>query len=140
MFSSYTLKWSRDVEVHYVGHRNLFQSFFGNPSYTCCFFKRTFFIILIKTVDTCQQCWVIWFSWQIKYYLDEGQMYHHRWSVSIDELERAIQEATYPYSQPKVVPRVLAVINPGNPTGKCVAMIHTLLHQFLVWLRYKGYV
>ena len=63
-------------------------------------------------------------------------MFHHRWSVSTDELERAIQEATSPGSQPKVVPRVLAVINPGNPTGKYMymLMIHTLLYHFLLWL------
>ena len=58
-------------------------------------------------------------------------MYHHKWSVSIDELERSIQEATSPGCQPKVVPRVLAVINPGNPTGKCVLRVHTLFDHFL---------
>lgn len=53
-------------------------------------------------------------------------MYHHKWSVSIDELERSIQEATSPGCRPKVAPRVLAVINPGNPTGKYVLMVPIL--------------
>ena len=57
-------------------------------------------------------------------------MYHHRWSVSTKELERAIQEATSSGSQTKVIPRVLAVINPGNPTGKCIVMIQTLTLPF----------
>ena len=36
---SYTLKWSRDVQVHCVRCHSLFQSFFSIPTYMCtCFF------------------------------------------------------------------------------------------------------
>jgi len=46
---------------------------------------------------------------QISYYLDE----EHNWGVNIDELERSIAEHSS-----KCKPRLLVVINPGNPTGQ----------------------
>lgn len=46
---------------------------------------------------------------RINYYLDES----NRWSLSIEELEKAYKDALE-----KCVPRVLCVINPGNPTGQ----------------------
>lgn len=46
---------------------------------------------------------------QINYYLNED----NNWSLDIPELKRSIQEA-----RSHCVPRVLCVINPGNPTGK----------------------
>ncbi|UYV83695.1 GPT2 [Cordylochernes scorpioides] len=45
---------------------------------------------------------------QISYYLDE----EHQWALDIQELERAVKEA-----KNTCYPRVLVVINPGNPTG-----------------------
>ena len=36
----------------------------------------------------------------------------HDWGLDISELERAIEEV-----KPNCVPKVLVVINPGNPTG-----------------------
>lgn len=46
---------------------------------------------------------------QIGYYLNED----NKWSLDISELERAYKEA-----ENKSKPRVLVVINPGNPTGQ----------------------
>ena len=45
---------------------------------------------------------------QIKYYLDED----NKWGIKIDELQRALDE-----SKSHCQPRIIAVINPGNPTG-----------------------
>ncbi|XP_066905575.1 alanine aminotransferase 1 isoform X2 [Halyomorpha halys] len=45
----------------------------------------------------------------ISYYLDEST----NWSLSISELERAVNEAKKCCN-----PRIIAVINPGNPTGQ----------------------
>ena len=45
---------------------------------------------------------------QISYYLDEA----NEWALDIDELERSLAE-----SSAHCRPRVLCVINPGNPTG-----------------------
>ncbi|KAF2900086.1 hypothetical protein ILUMI_06101 [Ignelater luminosus] len=46
---------------------------------------------------------------QIKYYLDEFQ----NWRINVEELQRSIDEAK------KVCnPKVLVIINPGNPTGQ----------------------
>ncbi|KAF2900087.1 hypothetical protein ILUMI_06102 [Ignelater luminosus] len=46
---------------------------------------------------------------QIRYYLDEDQ----NWGVNIEEMQRSIDEAK------KVCnPKVLVIINPGNPTGQ----------------------
>lgn len=47
------------------------------------------------------------------YYLDES----NGWSMSIDELNRAVKEAR---ANGKTV-RAIAVINPGNPTGQCLS-------------------
>lgn len=47
--------------------------------------------------------------YQISYYLNED----NKWSLDIPELERAYKEA-----ENKSKPRVLVVINPGNPTGQ----------------------
>jgi len=46
---------------------------------------------------------------QISYYLDE----ENDWGMNIEELERSIAE-----NSKACVPRVLVVINPGNPTGQ----------------------
>ncbi|XP_075248812.1 alanine aminotransferase 1-like isoform X2 [Convolutriloba macropyga] len=46
---------------------------------------------------------------KIDYYLDEED----KWSLSIDELAKSFKEA-----QDYCTPRVLCVINPGNPTGQ----------------------
>ncbi|VDM99164.1 unnamed protein product [Thelazia callipaeda] len=46
---------------------------------------------------------------QIKYYLDEER----NWGLSIDELERAINEAKSKYDV-----KAICVINPGNPTAQ----------------------
>lgn len=46
---------------------------------------------------------------QINYYLDEETC----WSLDIQELRRALEEA-----RKHCAPRVLCIINPGNPTGK----------------------
>lgn len=45
----------------------------------------------------------------VKYYLDED----NKWALNINELERALNE-----SKNECNPRVLVVINPGNPTGQ----------------------
>lgn len=46
---------------------------------------------------------------QVEYYLDE----EHKWGLDIKELDRSIQEARKTCN-----PRVIVVINPGNPTGQ----------------------
>jgi len=46
---------------------------------------------------------------QIGYYLDEG----NKWSLEVSELERALRKV-----EDTCNPRVLVVINPGNPTGQ----------------------
>ncbi|XP_060718895.1 alanine aminotransferase 2-like isoform X2 [Tachysurus vachellii] len=46
---------------------------------------------------------------QINYYLDEESC----WSLDIRELQRAVEEA-----KKHCTPRVLCIINPGNPTGQ----------------------
>ncbi|XP_066587698.1 alanine aminotransferase 2 [Prorops nasuta] len=46
---------------------------------------------------------------QVGYYLNED----NKWSLDVDELERSLSEA-----KRKCNPRVLVVINPGNPTGQ----------------------
>lgn len=55
---------------------------------------------------------------QISYYLDEDNC----WSLDINELRRALQEAKKHCS-----PRALCIINPGNPTG-----VTTNLSAFIV--------
>lgn len=45
----------------------------------------------------------------IKYYLDEDDA----WSIKVEELQRALDE-----SKSHCQPRLMAVINPGNPTGQ----------------------
>lgn len=45
---------------------------------------------------------------QVNYYLDED----HCWALDVNELHRAFREAKH-YCNPKV----LCIINPGNPTG-----------------------
>ncbi len=45
---------------------------------------------------------------QISYYLDE----ENEWALDINELDRALREA-----EGTCKPKVLVVINPGNPTG-----------------------
>lgn len=46
---------------------------------------------------------------QINYYLDEDNC----WSLDVAELRRAVTEARQHCN-----PRVLCIINPGNPTGR----------------------
>lgn len=46
---------------------------------------------------------------QVDYYLDESK----KWGLDIAELDRAVNEA-----RKVCIPRVLVVINPGNPTGQ----------------------
>lgn len=46
---------------------------------------------------------------QVDYYLDEERA----WALDIAELQRALRQA-----RDRCCPRVLCVINPGNPTGK----------------------
>lgn len=46
---------------------------------------------------------------QVSYYLEEETC----WSLDIRELRRALEEA-----RERCTPRVLCIINPGNPTGK----------------------
>lgn len=50
--------------------------------------------------------------YQIDYYLDEEK----EWALSTDELERALNQA-----RDKCQPRMLVVINPGNPTGQVLS-------------------
>jgi len=50
----------------------------------------------------------LFFTEQIPFYLDEES----NWSLNIDELKRALEEA-----KPLCKPRGLVLINPGNPTG-----------------------
>lgn len=52
---------------------------------------------------------------QISYYLDED----HCWSLNVNELRRALQEAKSHCS-----PRALCIINPGNPTGATMLTPH----------------
>lgn len=49
---------------------------------------------------------------KIEYYLDEEK----DWAVDVGDMRRRVREARS-YCQP----RILAVINPGNPTGQCLA-------------------
>lgn len=48
---------------------------------------------------------------QVNYYLDEENC----WALNVNELRRALREAK-DYCDPKV----LCIINPGNPTGVCL--------------------
>lgn len=47
---------------------------------------------------------------QVNYYLDEENC----WALNVNELRRALQEA-----KDHCDPKVLCIINPGNPTGLC---------------------
>ncbi|CAH1270843.1 GPT2 [Branchiostoma lanceolatum] len=49
---------------------------------------------------------------QVNYYLDED----NNWALDIAELERSVKEA-----RQHCTPRVLCVINPGNPTGQVLS-------------------
>lgn len=50
---------------------------------------------------------------QVNYYLDEENC----WALDVNELRRAVQEA-----KDHCNPKVLCIINPGNPTGVCSAL------------------
>ncbi|XP_065210755.1 alanine aminotransferase 1-like [Planococcus citri] len=50
--------------------------------------------------------------YQVNYYMDED----NNWALDISELERSIKEA-----RDKCNPRVLVIINPGNPTGQVLS-------------------
>lgn len=54
----------------------------------------------------CPSC--ILFS-QIKYYLDED----HCWAIDVEHLRQQVEEA-----RQHCEPRIMVVVNPGNPTGK----------------------
>ena len=47
---------------------------------------------------------------QVTYYLDEDNC----WALNVNELRRAVQQA-----KEHCNPKVLCIINPGNPTGLC---------------------
>lgn len=47
---------------------------------------------------------------QVGYYLNESK----DWALDMDDLNRAAREA----KQNDIIPRVLVVMNPGNPTGQ----------------------
>lgn len=47
---------------------------------------------------------------QVNYYLDEDNC----WALNVNELRRAVQHA-----KEHCNPKVLCIINPGNPTGLC---------------------
>lgn len=47
---------------------------------------------------------------QVNYYLDEENC----WALNVNELRRALREA-----KEHCDPKVLCIINPGNPTGLC---------------------
>ena len=47
---------------------------------------------------------------QVNYYLDEDNC----WALNVNELRRAVREA-----KEHCDPKVLCIINPGNPTGLC---------------------
>ncbi|XP_019849331.1 PREDICTED: alanine aminotransferase 1-like [Amphimedon queenslandica] len=49
----------------------------------------------------------------INYYLDED----NDWSIRMEELERSLEESI---KENKSKPKILVVINPGNPTGQCL--------------------
>lgn len=61
---------------------------------------------------------------QINYYLDEANC----WALDIEELQRAYQAA-----KQHCQPRVLCIINPGNPTGRFIWWGHThgVHHSFI---------
>lgn len=56
---------------------------------------------------------------QINYYLDEANC----WALDTEELQRAYQAA-----KQHCQPRVLCIINPGNPTGRLIWRGHTHSH------------
>lgn len=61
---------------------------------------------------------------QVNYYLDEENC----WALNVNELRRAIQEA-----KDHCDPKVLCIINPGNPTGLHCPSIHISLEVGLTF-------
>eukprot|EP00183_Erythrolobus_madagascarensis_P001456 CAMPEP_0185847766 /NCGR_PEP_ID=MMETSP1354-20130828/2911_1 /TAXON_ID=708628 /ORGANISM="Erythrolobus madagascarensis, Strain CCMP3276" /LENGTH=518 /DNA_ID=CAMNT_0028548097 /DNA_START=98 /DNA_END=1654 /DNA_ORIENTATION=- len=61
---------------------------------------------------------------RVDYLLDERG---DEWALSVPELERAYVAA----ERARVTPRVLVVINPGNPTGQCMSLDN--LREVLRW-------
>lgn len=51
---------------------------------------------------------------QVNYYLDEDNC----WALNVDELRRAVRQA-----KDHCDPKVLCIINPGNPTGLRVTLL-----------------
>jgi alanine transaminase len=49
---------------------------------------------------------------KLEYYLDEEK----DWAVDVEDMRRRVREA-----RSHCQPRILAIINPGNPTGQCLA-------------------
>lgn len=59
----------------------------------------------------------------INYYLDED----HCWALDIEELQRA-----YLTAKQQCQPRVLCIINPGNPTGRTLGCLTLYLFQLFM--------
>ena len=100
----------------------IFRKFFrmylmNNPKGIFTFWTFTgVFLLKIKLISPTKV--IRWCSvklricFQIGYYLDEKK----DWGLDIAELKRALEEA-----RPRCKPRVLCVINPGNPTGQVLS-------------------
>jgi hypothetical protein len=68
---------------------------------------------------------------QIGYYLDED----NKWSLDIGELKRSVKAA-----RSHCNPRLLCVINPGNPTGELFFLCMRLITAFLISFSISGQV
>ena len=67
-------------------------------------------------------------NFQIPYYLNED----NKWALSMDELQRSVDAA-----KAHCIPRILVVINPGNPTGTMFLLYS--VQNFLRLVGHKGY-
>ena len=81
------------------------QSTFGRHSIGC----NGIDYLLNRPGYTCSMYRIKCAQFQIPYYLDED----NKWGLSIDELQRSVEAA-----KAHCLPRILVVINPGNPTGE----------------------
>lgn len=63
---------------------------------------------------------------QVSYYLDEDNC----WALDINELHRAYQAA-----KQHCQPRVICIINPGNPTGRKIRNDYTIIQTALKELK-----
>lgn len=64
---------------------------------------------------------------QVNYYLDEDNC----WALNVNELRRAVREA-----KEHCDPKVLCIINPGNPTGLCFTTLPVSWGAGAGWLEY----